>query len=182
MPRPANLSWYERFWYEDDVKIIPAEYYFQTAPQEPTVFKEEKIDIPPPPPPVKKQPAPKKQPVAVKPVIEDYIPRNVQFERAKIEILPESFPELDRLASYLVKNPQYNIKIEGHTDNVGDAVKNVELSLRRARAVAAYLIKKGVNNERFSAEGYGGSRPLVTGDGRKYHPENRRVEFVTKRK
>ncbi|MEL6945987.1 MAG: OmpA family protein, partial [Bacteroidota bacterium] len=110
--------------------------------------------------------------------IEEYIPQNVQFEQAKSEILPESFAELDKLAKYLVENPRHKIKIEGHTDNVGDAQKNFTLSQSRARAVAAYLIKKGVDHERLSAEGFGGSKPLAKSDGRKYHPENRRVEFI----
>jgi len=111
-------------------------------------------------------------------IIQEYIPKNVQFDQAKTEILSESFAELDKLADFLVKNPQHKIKIEGHTDNVGDAEKNFQLSHRRANAVAAYLIKKGVSHERLSAEGFGGSKPLVSSDGRKYHPEYRRVEFI----
>ena len=178
-----NLSWYERLWYEEDIQIIPAEYYFQPIVQglAETAEEEEPVTEKVPQIKSKKQsaPAPPIPPAKVeKPVIEDYIPKNVQFAQAKAEILPESFAELDRLAAYLVKNPRYKIKIEGHTDNVGDAQKNLELSLRRARATAAYLIKKGVDNERLSAEGFGGSRPLSDNDGRKYHPENRRVEFI----
>jgi len=183
LPKPKNLSWFDDLWYDDRAEIISSKYFFQ--PIEPKVAEvikeEEKIVLPPKP----KKVAPKKKAIVpVKPkttkklVIESYIPKNVQFERAKTEILPESYPELDRLAEFLVKNAHHKIKIEGHTDNVGDAAKNLQLSHRRARAVAAYLIKKGVHHERLSAEGFGGSKPLVKSDGRKYHPENRRVEFI----
>ncbi len=188
LPEPEDLSWYERFWYEEKEEIVPSKYLFQPiAPKAPVVKQEVVNPAPPPPPPpkpqVKKTPKRKSTiPVAPKApkvrAIEKYIPKNVQFEQAKSEILPASFPALDSLATYLVEHPQHTIKIEGHTDNVGDAAKNFALSLSRARAVAAYLIKKGVHHERLSAEGFGGSRPLVQSDGRKYHPENRRVEFI----
>ena len=177
LPKPKDLSWFDEIWNEDKTEIIPPEYFFQ-PPAEPVV-ELEKEKIPPSPPQPQKKPsrrvAPKKK---EKPTIESYIPKNVQFEQAKSEILPGSFEELDRLAEYLNKNPHHKIKIEGHTDYVGDVKKNYDLSLSRARAVAAYLIKKGVDHERLSAEGFGGSRPLVKSDGRKYHPENRRVEFI----
>jgi outer membrane protein OmpA-like peptidoglycan-associated protein len=191
-PKPDDLSWYESFWYTEEPEIIPAKYFFQPV-KEPVVVVEKEEETPPklvtPP---KSKPKPKPKPITAKKKpspptkpqvtevakIESYIPENVQFERAKTEILPESFAELDRLADFLIKNPQHKIKIEGHTDNVGDAQKNFQLSHSRARAVAAYLIKKGVHHERLSAEGFGGARPLVKSDGKKYHPENRRVEFI----
>ena len=72
------------------------------------------------------------------------------------------------------------VTVEGHTDNVGDAYKNILLSQDRADAVVKYLIEKGVNEDRLTAKGYGGTQPLAKSDGRKYHPENRRVEFVIK--
>ena len=178
--RPDDLSWYERFWYEDEVEIVPAKYFFQPIEETVVELEEEEITLEKPKAITpKRKPAIPVKPTATKEVtIENYIPKNVQFERAKTEILPESFPELDKLADYLIANPHHKIKIEGHTDNVGDAEKNIQLSHSRARAVAAYLIKKGVQHERLSAEGLGGLRPLVKSEGGQYHPENRRVEFI----
>lgn len=180
LPEPEDLGWFDSFWYDNEEEIVPAEYFFQPpTPKIAAIEKEEIIAPKPKKKTQKKKPtAPAKPKIVEEITIENYIPKNVQFDRAKTEILPESFPELDRLAEYLVDNPQYKIKIEGHTDNVGDAKKNLDLSNSRARAVAAYLIKKGVSHERLSAEGFGGSRPLVKSNGRKYHPENRRVEFI----
>lgn len=183
MPEPEDMSWYESFWYEEKPEIVPASHCFLPIREEiPELEQEETQEKEVLEPAIS---VPKKKPV-VKPksksisktVIENYIPENVEFEQAKAEILPESFSELDRLAHYLIDNPQYKISIEGHTDNVGDAQKNVELSQSRARAVAAYLIKKGVGHERLSAEGFGGSQPLIKSADGKYNPANRRVEFI----
>jgi len=181
MPKPENMSWYESFWYDEKEEIVPASHFFQPIEEKIPELKEEEekpINIVSTKPIKKPTKDPVKPQKMLEAVIESYIPKNVEFERAKSEILSESFPELDKLAAYLIKNPQHKIRIEGHTDNVGDAKKNVELSHSRARAVAAYLIKKGVHHERLSAQGFGGSRPLVKSVGGEYHPENRRVEFI----
>lgn len=169
-PRPDGLNWYENFWYEDKEEIVPAKYFFQPQEEEKEVeveLEKEEVNVPTPKKTIaKEKPVISKKPkVKKEEFIENYIPKNVQFEHAKSEILMESFAELDKLADYLIKNPQHKIKIEGHTDNVGDAQKNIQLSHSRARAVAAYLIKKGVAYERLSAEGLGGSRPLVKSEG-----------------
>jgi len=68
--------------------------------------------------------------------LQQYIPKNVAFDRAKAEILPVSYTPLDKLADFLVRNPARKVRIEGHTDNVGDMNKNFLLSKRRANAVA----------------------------------------------
>ena len=183
-------NWYNIFWSDDKKEKISSDYFFQPIKEEIAELKEVEKENPPKP---KKKPVlskskkntstqqliiPKESEMAAEKIIENYIPKNVQFERTKTEILPESFPELDKLAAFLTKNPTHKIKIEGHTDNVGNPEKNLQLSHSRARAVAAYLIKKGVHYERLSAEGFGGSRPLFKSEGGKYHPENRRVEFI----
>lgn len=110
-----------------------------------------------------------------------YIPKNVEFERAKAEILSVSYADLNKLASFLVNNPNRKVKIEGHTDNVGDSDKNLILSEERATAIKSYFLNNGVrDNQIISAIGYGGSKPIVKSDGIKHNPENRRVEFILK--
>lgn len=195
LPKPENLSWYEQFWYKEKEEIVPSQYFFQPIKQVEEIEQIEEVvveikqEIIAPTPTPKETIPPKTIPpkeTVIEPTpkvieeisIKEYIPQNIQFEQAKSEILPVSFGELDKLANFLVEHPSHKLKIEGHTDNVGDAQKNFALSQSRARAVAAYLIKKGVHHERLSAEGFGGSRPLAHSDGRKYHPENRRVEFI----
>jgi outer membrane protein OmpA-like peptidoglycan-associated protein len=69
------------------------------------------------------------------------------------------------------------MRIEGHTDDVGDAFANLDLSQRRADAVRAYLIARGVEPDRLLAVGHGESRPVVAGTDEAARGTNRRVEF-----
>lgn len=122
-------------------------------------------------------PAIAERPIAIK-TIEDYIPKKVAFEHAKTNILKESFQELNVFAKYMMEHPEVTIRIEGHTDPVGNAEQNQVLSERRAFAVARYLVVQGVNGKRIDAKGLGGTQPLVVPEDGKYHPANRRVEFI----
>ena len=184
-----NESYFDS-WFEDKAEVIDANYFYlpkESRPiqlnENPIVEKKREIapakpaPKPAPEKPAPNPPAPKKE-VATKETIEKYIPENIHFEQAKTVILSESFSELDDLADFLTRQPHLKITVEGHTDYVGDAYKNVILSQDRADAVATYLMEKGVAENRITAKGYGGTRPLAKNDGRKYHPENRRVEFI----
>ena len=127
----------------------------------------------------KANPAPKtlKPARIAKDTLERYLPKNVLFVKSKSIILPESEPELDRLAGFLLRNPKYSLLIEGHTDRVGNATKNLLLSEQRAQTVADYLTQKGIAAKRISAKGYGDTRPLVVEAPNVANPVNRRVEF-----
>jgi len=70
------------------------------------------------------------------------------------------------------------LRIEGHTDNVGSDSTNLDLSLRRARAVRAFLIQAGVKAERLEANGFGETKPVDTNRTSAGRSRNRRVEFV----
>jgi outer membrane protein OmpA-like peptidoglycan-associated protein len=101
---------------------------------------------------------------------------NIFFEKGRYYLLPESFIELNKLSKYLIINPKIEIRINGHSDNVGIAHKNQKISELRAREVFEYLIKKGVQNKMYF-KGFGGSQPIddnTTDIGR---AKNRRVEF-----
>lgn len=110
--------------------------------------------------------------------LEKYIPKNVLFVQSKSIILPESTPDLDKLAGFLLRNPRYKLSIEGHTDHIGNAAKNQLLSEQRAQTVADYLTIKGVDAGRITAKGYGDTRPLVRESDGVPNPQNRRVEFL----
>lgn len=83
------------------------------------------------------------------------------------------------LISLLRENAQIRrVRVEGHTDNRGNASHNTELSQRRAQAVAAYLRSHGFDSIQFEAVGNGSSTPLCTEDVESCHDRNRRVEFT----
>ncbi|MBK8561958.1 MAG: OmpA family protein [Saprospiraceae bacterium] len=113
-----------------------------------------------------------------KDTLEKYIPKNVLFVQGKAIILDKSKPELDIFAQFLQRNSSYKLKVEGHTDIIGDMAMNQTLSEERAKVVADYLTQQGIGQERLTSKGYGSSRPLVKGNSKKGYPQNRRVAFV----
>ena len=102
----------------------------------------------------------------------------VQFATAKSEILPGSFPLLDKVASILLKHPELKrLEIGGHTDSRGGRDYNIQLSQDRAEAVRRYLIDKGVEPGRLTAKGYGPDKPIDTNATAEGRQKNRRTEF-----
>lgn len=103
----------------------------------------------------------------------------IYFETAKDTIKPESFAILDEIAQVLVEHPELKkVRIEGHTDSRGSDAGNLKLSDKRAAAVVAYLINKGVTADRLSSVGYGESKPLDPAETEEAWAKNRRVEFI----
>jgi len=109
---------------------------------------------------------------------EKVILQNIFFEINKSELLPASQEELNKLVDYLLKDKNALIEISGHTDNTGNEEKNKTLSGNRAKAVADYLISKGVDKNRISYKGYGSSKPIESNDTEDNRQKNRRVEFI----
>lgn len=104
--------------------------------------------------------------------------KNIYFNVSKYDLKSESFPELDRLVQLMKNNPTVAIRLEGHTDIVGDFDANVELSRNRVNEVKRYLVSKGITADRVETVGYGPSKPINTNRSVKERPENRRVEMV----
>ncbi len=102
---------------------------------------------------------------------------NIFFDFDKAVLKPESFPELDRLVTYMQENPTVRIKIKGHTDSTGPAEYNLGLSERRAKSVVTYLLSKQIDQSRVEVEWFGETQPLVSNDTREGRKTNRRVEF-----
>ncbi|NOY69464.1 MAG: OmpA family protein [Deltaproteobacteria bacterium] len=100
---------------------------------------------------------------------------NFSFDRFKIQ--PKYFEGLDFAAGVMKSNPEIRAEIQGHTDNKGTTAYNHGLSIERARAVVAYLVKKGVPEKQIKAVGYGFDRPLQSNDTEEGRAQNRRVQI-----
>lgn len=102
----------------------------------------------------------------------------ITFATGQAAITPQSDQVLSDLLAVLVGNPDWRLRIEGHTDNVGDKAANMKLSNARAAAVAAWLTSKGIDAGRLSTAGLGDTQPVgdnATEDGR---ARNRRVVLI----
>ncbi len=105
------------------------------------------------------------------------IKEKIFFAVGKARILKRSFELLDEVASVLVSNKEIKLSIEGHTDSTGSRAYNLRLSQQRAESVRTYLIKKGVEEDRLTAKGFGPDQPIADNKTREGRSENRRVEF-----
>jgi len=102
---------------------------------------------------------------------------NFDFNQATIK--PESEPVLKEVAALLQQQPALRLRIEGHTDNVGKAAYNLDLSKKRAESVKTYLTGKfQIDASRLSTEGYGDTRPIAKNDTDEGRAQNRRVELA----
>jgi OOP family OmpA-OmpF porin len=104
----------------------------------------------------------------------------IRFESSSASIVADSAGLLDRLIETAMRCPSTNFEIVGHTDSSGDVIFNQELSVKRAQAVAEYLVKAGLPAERFTAVGYGSALPVATNDTDEGMAQNRRIEFVVR--
>lgn len=85
---------------------------------------------------------------------------------------------LDDMVALLLQHPEVKVQISGHTDNVGNPENNQILSENRAKAVANFLIEKGIEKDLLTVSGHGMDIPIATNDTREGRAQNRRVEIV----
>ncbi|MFY0653652.1 MAG: OmpA family protein [Cyclobacteriaceae bacterium] len=105
---------------------------------------------------------------------------NLFFSTNSSELDHESLPELDRLLHLMKKNLKINIKVNGHTDNVGPESVNQILSENRAKSVVQYLSENGIDEARLSYQGFGESQPVDDNNTETGRKANRRVEYEIK--
>ena len=102
--------------------------------------------------------------------------RGIYFETDKAIIKSQSYPMLDEIVDILNQYPDYDVRLAGHTDNVGGDEYNQQLSQSRVDAVMAYLENKGIPAHRLEAMGYGKTKPIATNNTAIGRALNRRVE------
>ena len=103
------------------------------------------------------------------------IARSIYFQTNSARLQARSNTPLNELAQILKDNPQYNLSIEGHTDNVGSNEYNLTLSNNRANTVKNYLIGKGIDAARITAQGFGEEQPVADNNTSQGRSLNRRV-------
>lgn len=112
--------------------------------------------------------------------------RNIFFHFDEAKLLTQSENELDRVVRFMMRNPDVEIEIGGHTDSKGTEAYNLELSQQRAEVVVDCLVNQGIERSRLSAKGYGESEPLAdnTTENNEDNPvgrmKNRRTELSIK--
>jgi len=101
----------------------------------------------------------------------------ITFKTKSAEIAKESHAVLDKVVAVLTDYPDVRIEISGHTDNVGKAEYNKDLSQKRAEAVKTYFVDKGIKSERLTAVGFGMEKPIADNKTSAGKAKNRRTEF-----
>jgi len=107
----------------------------------------------------------------------DRVLEGVEFGTGDYRLGAEARRALDRLIADLQRHPTVRIRLDGHTDNRGTAVANLELSKQRVMSVARYLVTGGVAAERLKPYGYGESRPIASNGSAAGRERNRRIEI-----
>ncbi len=105
---------------------------------------------------------------------------HVLFVQGTAKLVGGSEKQLDLIVEMLKENPTIYIYLKGHTDNRGNAVKNLDLSTARMETVQSYLIANGIQRKRVQGQGYGGLKPIASNASEVTRKLNRRVEFTIK--
>ena len=155
-------------------------------------FKKVARPLPPPPPPPAPKPAPKVADDAALATVANVAQKAdttvlsfkepINFGHDSDVILPASVTQIKQAANVLKKYPDATVRVAGYTDSLGDPAYNVDLSQRRAKAVAMELVNNGVAAENVSFIGYGAKNPIATNKTRVGRAQNRRVELEIKNK
>ena len=108
-----------------------------------------------------------------------YVSHGILFDTNSDRLKPESAAPIQAVAKALDANPNLKLLIEGHTDSVGNAASNLDLSRRRAEAVKSVLVSQfSIDASRLTTNGLGATKPMDSNDTPQGRSQNRRVEFV----
>jgi OmpA-OmpF porin, OOP family len=107
---------------------------------------------------------------------------NLNFETGSTKLTPESAPTVESLVVILKAYPNVAVRLEGHTDNTGDADANKKLSLDRAIVVRGIMVAGGIADARIGTDGYGQEKPIAPNETEEGRAKNRRTELVVEKR
>jgi outer membrane protein OmpA-like peptidoglycan-associated protein len=107
---------------------------------------------------------------------------NLNFDTGTTRLTAESQPTVTNLITIMKCFPNSQYRLEGHTDNTGDAAANKTLSVDRANAIRDLLVQGGIDSSRLSTEGYGADKPIASNDTEEGRAKNRRTELIVLKK
>jgi OOP family OmpA-OmpF porin len=107
-----------------------------------------------------------------------WVVKGVKFDYKKWDVKPQFNSNLDNIIDILKNTPNLNIRVEGHTDNIGSKKYNLDLSKKRAEAIKAYLVGKGIEESRITSIGHGLSKPIADNATKEGQALNRRAELI----
>ncbi len=110
-----------------------------------------------------------------------YTINNILFSSNSFDLNEKTKSIIKEFSKFLQENPSIQISIQGHTDDQGDATKNMTLSQNRANAVKEYLISLGIETARLESIGYGSTKPKFSNDSEENRKMNRRTDFYIKK-
>ncbi|MEO0558183.1 MAG: OmpA family protein [Bacteroidota bacterium] len=122
--------------------------------------------------------APAPQVLAAEERMREALIEPIQFASGTANMIGASTQALDEVAETLNEFDTFDVRVEGHTDNTGNAAANETLSQQRAEAVMGYLVESGIAAERLTAVGFGQGRPVASNDTPEGQAQNRRVVFT----
>ena len=107
-----------------------------------------------------------------------YTLNDILYETNSSKLMNSSKIVLDGFSNWLITNDDFNIEIQGHTDNIGSSDANMALSMDRAFSVMEYLIGKGIEKSRLRFKGYGETSPKASNETKEGRMKNRRTDFL----
>jgi outer membrane protein OmpA-like peptidoglycan-associated protein len=108
---------------------------------------------------------------------------NLNFETGSTQLTADSVTTVDSLVAIMKAYPAVVVRLEGYTDNTGDADANKKLSLDRAAAVKEMMVKGGIPEVRIiGTDGYGQEKPMASNDTEEGRAKNRRTELVVEKR
>jgi len=102
----------------------------------------------------------------------------VNFPAGSFELSESAQTSLKRLVIYMQTNPKFNILVVGHTDSLGAADYNMDLSIKRADAVKAFLVSNSINEQRITTQGKGATEQIATNTTPEGRAKNRRAVVI----